>query len=155
MDKARHLLAAALVVAMPALGWGQGFSADYDLARAAGPDAQFQFRVAPAFAMGGEALGAGLSLQSGPNWFGQVGLSQAPLNQLTHGTNDSVNLGGGYRFSGGQALSLQLSRARGPLPRLGLSVGYDWPRYFLRFSYDQGLNLTPADSLRFSAGVRF
>ena len=153
MDKARHLLAAALVAVMPALGSAQGFSADYDLARAAAPE--LQFRVAPAFAMGGEALGAGLSLQSGAHWFGQVGLSQAPLNPLTHGTNDALNLGGGYRFSGGQALSLQVSRARGPLPRLGLAVGYDWPRYFLRFSYDQGLNLAPADSLRFSAGVRF
>jgi hypothetical protein len=84
-----------------------------------------------------------------------VGVSQAPLNSLTHGSNDSVNVGGGYRFGDGQSLSLQLSRARGPLPRLGLAVGYDWPRYFLRFTYDQGLNLTPADSLRFSAGVRF
>jgi hypothetical protein len=153
MDTARHLLAAALVAAMPALGWAQGFSADYDLARSGATEAPL--RVAPAFAMGGEALGAGLTLQTGPNWFGQVGLSQATLNQLTHATNDSVNLGGGYRFSAGQALSLQVSRARGPLPRLGLSVGYDWPRYFLRFTYDQGLNLTPADSLRFSAGVRF
>lgn len=90
-----------------------------------------------------------------PRWFGQVGLSQAPLNALTTGSNDAVNIGGGYRFGDGQSLSLQLSRARGPLPRLGLSVGYDWPRYFVRFSYDQGLMLTPADNLRFSAGVRF
>jgi hypothetical protein len=153
MDKARHLLATALLAAAPALGLAQGFTADYDIARLAGPE--LQFRVAPAFALGGEALGAGLTLQSSRNWFGQVGLSQAPGNLINHSTSDMVNLGGGYRFSAGQSLSLQVSRARGPLPRLGLSVGYDWPRYFLRFSYDQGLNLTPQDSLRFSAGVRF
>ena len=152
MDKAWKLVATALWAALPSLVLAQGFTADYDLSRSS---AGAQFRVAPAFATGGEALGAGLSVQSGPNWFGQVGLSQAPLNTLTHGINDSLNVGGGYRFHDGQALSLQLSRARGPLPRLGLSVGYDWPRYFLRFTYDQGLNLTPADSLRFSAGMRF
>jgi hypothetical protein len=153
MDQARLLVAAAVLTAMPAFAPAQGFTADYDLARSVAPESQF--RVAPAFANGGEALGAGLTLQTGKNWFGQVGLSQAPLNQLTHGTNDMVNLGGGYRFGDGQALSMQVSRARGPLPRLGLSVGYDWPRYCLRFTYDQGLNLTPADNLRFSAGVRF
>jgi hypothetical protein len=102
-----------------------------------------------------QGFSADYALWSGSNWFGQVSLSQAPMNQLTHATNDAVNLGGGYRFADGQSLSLQVSRARGPLPRLGLAVSYDWPRYFVRFSYDQGLNLAPQDNLRFSAGVRF
>jgi hypothetical protein len=153
MDKTRLLLAAVFLSALPGLAPAQGFEADYDLSKHGSP--QLQFRVAPAFAIGGEALGAGLQLQSNRHWFGQVGLSQAPLNMITPGSNDMLNIGGGYRFSDGQSLSLQLSRARGPLPRLGLAVSYDWPRYFVRFSYDQGLTLTPADNLRFSAGVRF
>lgn len=152
MDKARHLLAAALFTALPGLAPAQGFEADYDLARSA---PELRFRVAPAFAVGGEALGAGLQLQSNRNWFGQVGLSHASLNMVTPGSNDALNIGGGYRFADGQSLSLQVSKARGPLPRLGLAVSYDWPRYFVRFSYDQGLNLTPQDNLRLSAGVRF
>lgn len=89
------------------------------------------------------------------NWFGKVGLSQVALNDVTTGTTDILNVGGGYRFDDGQSLSLQVSRARGPVPRLGLSVSYDWPRYFVRFTYDQGVTLTPADNLRFSAGIRF
>src|SRR5213083_2865051 len=113
MDKAKHLVAAALLAASASLAHAQGFTADYDLSR---------------------------------HWFGQVGLSQAPLNAITPGTNDVVNVGAGYRFNAGQSLSLQVSRARGPIPRLGLSVGYDWPRYFVRLSYDQGLTLTPADN---------
>jgi hypothetical protein len=154
MDKLRHLLAAAFLAATPVLAPAQGFTADYELARLAAPEARF--RVAPAFALGGEALGAGLTVQQpGHNWFGQVGLSQTPLNALTHGSNDMFNVGGGYSFGNGQALSLQLSRARGPLPRLGLAVSYDWPRYFVRFSYDQGLTVAPTDNLRLSAGVRF
>jgi hypothetical protein len=65
-------------------------------------------------------------------------------------------VGGGYRWANGQSLSLQLSRGRGAGQRLGLAVNYDWPHYFVRFAYDQsGLTLTPQDSLRFSAGVRF
>ncbi|MEJ6022962.1 hypothetical protein [Ramlibacter sp. PS4R-6] len=122
MDKAKHLVAAAVLAASAGLAHAQGFTADYDLSR---------------------------------HWFGQVGLSQAPLNALTPGSNDVLNVGGGYRFNDGQSLSLQVSRARGPLPRLGLAVSYDWPRYFVRFTYDQGLTLTPTENLRFSAGFRF
>jgi hypothetical protein len=103
--------------------------------------------------------GAGLSLQAGARWFGQVGLAQTPTSPLVHsGTNDAVNLSGGYRFGGGQSLSLQLSMARGSGPgqRLGLSVNYDWPRYFVRFSYDpQRFTLQPQESVRVSAGVKF
>jgi hypothetical protein len=153
MDKTRLLLATAFFAALHGYAGAQGFSADYNLAKPASPE--LQFRVAPAFAIGGEALGAGLQLQSNRNWFGQVGLSQAQLNMVTPGTTDTLNVGGGYRFGDGQSLSLQVSKARGPLPRLGLAVSYDWPRYFVRFSYDQGLSLTPQDNLRLSAGVRF
>lgn len=143
MDSAARLFRTALATAV--LGTAgiaahaQGFAADYSLSPAIVANA-----------------GAGLSLQAGGQWFGLVGLAQGPVSPLQHsGTNDILNVGGGYRFGNGQSLSLQLSRGRGAGQRLGLAVNYDWPRYFVRFSYDQGLNLTPSDSLRFSAGVRF
>lgn len=138
------LLAAAFAGAV-ALAHAQGFEADYRL------------RVGPALALGSMAPGAGLSLQGSRNWFGQVGLSQGPMSQLSHaGSNDIMALEGGYRWGNGQALSLQLSRGRGAGSRLGLAVNYDWPHYFVRFSYDPpGFMLSPADSLRLSAGVRF
>jgi hypothetical protein len=124
-------VAAATLAGAAVLAHAQGFSADYSL--------------------------NGLSLQGGHNWFGQFGLAQGPVSPLVHsGTNDVMNVGGGYRWSNGQSLSLQLSRGRGQGQRLGLAVNYDWPRYFVRFSYDPpGLTLSPQDSLRFSAGVRF
>jgi hypothetical protein len=141
-------LLAGLLVAVPMLCSAQGFSADYDLMRFA---AAAGVRLAPT-----EGLGAGgLTVQAGRTWFGQVGVSQVPSNPLTQLPGDTINVGGGYRFGDGQSLSLQFSRARGPAQRLGLAVSYDWPRSFVRFSYDQGLNLTPQDNLRFSAGVRF
>jgi len=124
-------VAAAMLAGAAVLAHAEGFSADYSL--------------------------NGLALQQGGhNWFGQFGLAQGPVNPLLHsGTNDIMNVAGGYRFSNGQSLSLQLSRGRQG-QRLGLAVNYDWPRYFVRFSYDpQGLTLSPQDSLRFSAGVRF
>jgi len=162
------LLRAFLVVLVAAAGslayvhaCAQGFEADYTLERFSSPQADTHLRLAPAVPLGNDALGAGLSLQRGRNWFGQVGLSQGPVSPLVHsGSNDIVNLAGGYRWGDGQSLSLQLSRGRGPGQRLGLAVNYDWPHYFLRFSYDQqgltqGLIPAPQDSLRFSAGVRF
>lgn len=128
----------AAVLAVSSLAHAQAFTADYALTRGA---AEPQ---------------VGLTLQANRNWFGQVGWSQGPVSALTQGgANDILNVGGGYRWSSGQSLSLQLSKGRGPGQRLGLAVNYDWPRYFVRFSYDQGLNLAPQESLRFSAGVRF
>ena len=148
--------AAALLAAAPLVALAQGFAADYELSRFASPSAESQFRLAPAVSSGGDGPGAGLSLQAGRNWYGQVALAQGSSNALSHGaTADVLNLGGGFRWADGQSLSLQVSRGRGLGQRLGLSVNYDWPRYFVRLSYDPGLNLTPQDSLRFSAGVRF
>jgi hypothetical protein len=39
--------------------------------------------------------------------------------------------------------------------RIGLTVGYDWPRTFVRVAWDPKVNFTPQDMLRLSAGVRF
>jgi hypothetical protein len=150
----RSWLFAAAALAAGASAHAQGFSVDYSLARGASPP---DVRLAPSFGLGGDTS-PGLSLQAGRNWFGQVGLAQGPVNPAAHpGSNDIVNLAGGYRFDNGQSLSLQLSRGRGAGQRLGLAVNYDWPRYFVRFSWDQqqGLAPTPTDSLRLSAGLRF
>ncbi len=39
--------------------------------------------------------------------------------------------------------------------RLGLSVGYDWARWFARVAWDPLVNFTPQDMLRLSVGRRF
>lgn len=41
------------------------------------------------------------------------------------------------------------------IERTGLSVAYDWPRWFLRVSYDPKVNFTPLDMWRFAFGARF
>lgn len=38
--------------------------------------------------------------------------------------------------------------------RLGATLTYEWPRYFLRLAFDPKTNFTPADALRLSVGVR-
>lgn len=133
-----QLSTAAVFTASSWAAHAQGFRADYALTHGAGDP------------------GAVLTLQADRNWYGRVGLTQGPVSALTPAAaNAIVNVGGGYRWANGQSLSLQLSKGRGPGQRLGLAVDYDWPHYFVRFSYDQGLTLAPQDSLRLSAGVRF
>jgi len=39
--------------------------------------------------------------------------------------------------------------------RLGASVTYDWPRYFVRMAYDPHANFAPEDMWRLSVGLRF
>jgi hypothetical protein len=121
--------AVAVLMAVPALAQAQAFTADY------------------ALTLDARAPGAGLAFHAGRNWF--AGLAQGQPGGI-------VNVAGGYRWADGRSLSLQLTRARGPGQRLGLSLNYDWPRYFVRLSFDhQALNPVPQDSFRFSAGVRF
>lgn len=161
-------LLAASAMAWPQAARAQAFSADYDISRPVAPAADPAAGGRAVFGLGnvhiGAALqadaefsGAGLSLAAGRNWFAQVsvGRSLQQVNGLTGSTpNDALRIGGGYRWSDGQTLSLHVTGNRGP-ERLGLSVSYDWPRYFVRLSYDPGLNPLPQDRLRFSAGVRF
>ena len=159
---------AAAVLAWPGDGNSQTFAADYALSRSASlsvrPDSGFgaglfslgPVRVGPALRAGSDFSGAGLSL-AGRNWFGQVGVDRsAHVGTLPTGagSTDVLRIAGGYRWSDGQSLSLQLSRGRGG-ERLGLAANYDWPRYFVRLSYDTGLDPLPSDNLRFSAGMRF
>lgn len=41
------------------------------------------------------------------------------------------------------------------IERTGLSVAYDWPRWFVRLAYDPKVNFTPQDMWRLSFGTRF
>lgn len=145
----------------------QTFSADYHLSRPAEPASGPQpwsgtfnlgrLHVGPALQADTEYSGAGLSLAAGRSWFAQVSVGhslQQPMGFNGAAVNDAVRIGGGYRWGDGQSLSLHVTGGRAP-DRLGLAVSYDWPRYFVRLSYDTGLNPVPQDRLRFSAGVRF
>ncbi|HSV35459.1 MAG TPA: hypothetical protein VLI46_07875 [Ramlibacter sp.] len=135
-------LLAAGAFACPLQASAQAFAADYGLAPSRG-----------------EAPGVGLSVQAGRNWFARVG-AESGMSPHPHGLGipsaasfPVVNIGGGYRWGDGRSLSLQLNRGTGQ--RLGLSLSYDWPRYYMRLSYDSSFAPAPQDSLRLSAGVRF
>lgn len=161
-------LLAAGALACPVIAGAQAFSADYGLAASSPPFTEsLSSQRTGLFALGsvgfGPALradasfsGAGLSVTAGQNWFAQVAVGRSLQDaSILPGTSpDALSIAGGYRWSNGQSLSLQLTGSRGA-DRLGLSVGYDWPRYFLRLSYDSRFNLVPVETLRFSAGMRF
>lgn len=157
MRSLAHRSIAWLLFAAAAAPWtaqAQSFSANYELTRSAPvlyADADLapsgrslnlgRVRIAPAF---GATAGAGLSLEAGEAWFGRLTLGRSVESEM-------VSLGGGYRFRDGQSVSMQFTR--GTLDRLGLSVRYDWPRYYVRLGVDRD-GVTP-DILRFSAGMRF
>jgi hypothetical protein len=159
-------LLAAASLALPLAAGAQGFAADYDLARpldvpsspsiVAGALNWGSVNLSPALQSDARFSGAGLSLQAGRNWFGLVGIGRSA--EVEHGPGytpgQQLSLSGGYRWGDGQSLSLRLTAGRGT-DRLGLAVSYDWPRYFVRLSYDSKVNLIPQDSIRFSAGMRF
>lgn len=61
---------------------------------------------------------------------------------------------------GGDRLVVDLLLKRGAVDgalvhRAGFSVGYDWPRFFVRVAWDPKVNFTPQDMLRVQAGTRF
>ncbi|MBI5277829.1 MAG: hypothetical protein HY854_15370 [Burkholderiales bacterium] len=153
---ARLLLAAGLAAAL-APAHALDFSANYDLTRPAVPtwDTDLVPRGA-GFALGsarvmtafGSTTGAGLSVEAGRQWFGRLTIGRSM-------EAEGVALGGGYRWSDGQSVSMQFSRTLGS-ERLGLAVRYDWPRYYVRVGYELSPRTgTSSDTLRFSAGVRF
>lgn len=158
------IAAAGLLCAQGAAA--QAFSADYGLTSpaqaaegtwdASHPLGLGEVQLGPALQADSGYSGAGLSLAAGRNWFAQVsvGRSLQPPAGLPASSVDALRIGGGYRWGDGQSLSLHVTGTRGP-DRLGLSVSYDWPRYFVRLSYDTGIQPVPQDRLRFSAGVRF
>ena len=60
----------------------------------------------------------------------------------------------------GHRLTVDLLYKRGlvedeMIERTGLSLAYDWPRWFLRLSYDPKVNFTPQDMWRLAFGTRF
>ena len=62
--------------------------------------------------------------------------------------------------NGNQRLTVDVLHKTGlvsgiPIRRVGLSVGYDWPTYFVRVAYDPQVNFTQQDMLRVSVGTRF
>jgi hypothetical protein len=96
----------------------------------------------------GFAHGSGLSFEAGQRWFARVGVGRS----LEAGV---MSVGGGYKFAGGGALSMHVTRQLGQ-ERLGLAVRYDLNRSYLRLAYESPVRAIGApDSLRFSAGVRF
>ena len=136
-------LIAALAMACPVIAQAQSFEADYS--------------IRSSLVAGESFSGAGLSLNAGRNWFAQVavgrGAQYSPLPSML-ASADAMSIAGGYRWSNGESLSLRLTSGRGA-ERLGLAVSYDWPRYFVRLSYDSKFTFTPAETLRFSAGMKF
>jgi hypothetical protein len=163
-------LLAAGALLWPQVAGAQAFSADYGLARpgvgsgiaapaysGGGSFSLGSVRVGPALQADARFSGAGLSLAAGENWFANVSVGRSL--QYDPGLSaavptEALRVAGGYRWANGQSLSLQVTGGRSQ-ERLGLSVSYDWPRYFVRLSYDTGLNPVPQDKLRFSAGMRF
>ena len=75
---------------------------------------------------------------------------------------DQQNMHLVYRapVNGNNRLTLDMLQKKGlvaglPINRFGLSVGYDWPRYFVRVAWDPQVNFTAQDMLRLSVGTRF
>ena len=63
-------------------------------------------------------------------------------------------------LNGSDRLTLDVLQKKGLVGGLhissfGLSVGYDWPRYFVRIAWDPQVNFTAQDMLRLSVGTRF
>ena len=151
-----RILLAGVFAAAPLLPAGaQAVAADYTLTRPAWvPEAELTPRQ-PLAAVGpvrlsaaGSHTGSGLSLEAGEKWFARAGIGRSLVT-------DVMSVGGGYRFPGGNALSMHVTRQFGQ-EGLGLAVRYDWRASYLRFSYDQPLRSQhESDRLRFSAGVRF
>lgn len=61
---------------------------------------------------------------------------------------------------GGERLTVDLLAKRGlvegsPVSELGLTVGYDWRRFFVRAAWDPKVNFSAQNMLRLSAGTRF
>jgi opacity protein-like surface antigen len=101
-------------------------------------------RVSAAGAMNGN----GLSLEAGHKWFARAGLGRSL-------DTEALSVGGGFRFGGGDAVSMHVTRQFGQ-ERLGLAVRYDRERAYVRLSYESRVRSPgAADWLRFSAGMRF
>lgn len=157
MSRLSRTIACAPLLAGALVAGAQELAPNYTLTRPAWPsvsDPDLSPRVGlmnvagVQLAAAGSDTGAGLSLEAGEQWFARFNVGRSL-------DSDLVSIGGGYRFGGGQALSMQFTRQLGQ-ERLGLAVRYDWTRTYLRLSYDARTgNSGGADILRFQAGMRF
>lgn len=91
--------------------------------------------------------GSGLSLQAGQQWFARAAIGRSLDSEV-------VSIGGGYRFTRTRAVSMHVTRQLGQ-ERLGLAVRYDFSRAYLRLAYEAPTRGLGADTVRFSAGMRF
>lgn len=132
-------LVAAGVLAWPNAAPAQTFTADYGLARVAAGSAPTPrqgslisiagVRLTPVLHSDGRFAGGGLSVAAGQNWFGEVAVGrslQSGFDPAGVAVQQALRVAGGYRWTNGRSLSLQLTGARGG-NRLGLSLSYDWP----------------------------
>ena len=100
-------------------------------------------------------------LSGGYRWGERKSLSlQIVRDNREHPDQQHVHLVYRTRLDGNQRLTLDLLRKTGlvdgvPIQRLGLSVAYDWPSYFVRLAYDPKVNFSPQDMWRLSTGLRF
>ena len=149
---AKRLLAGVALAGTCALACAQGVSANYGLTTPL-QDPELTPRM-PLLGAGpvwlsaaSSTTGSGLSLQAGQRWFARVGVGRSL-------EADVMSVGGGYRFNGGDSLSMHVTRQLGQ-ERLGLALRYDRAQAYLRLSYEPLRPMSGADTLRFSAGVRF
>ena len=75
---------------------------------------------------------------------------------------DQQHLHAVYRatVNGGERLTLDVLFKQGlvdgnAISKTGLTVTYDWPRYFVRLAFDPNTNFTADDAVRISVGTRF
>ncbi|MES2423330.1 MAG: hypothetical protein V4562_02800 [Pseudomonadota bacterium] len=95
-------------------------------------------------------------------WSDQQSLS---LQWLRQGNAEqgqrTLNLVYGTELSGSEKIKVGISAITGWAPlggsqqRIGLSLGYDWPSYFVQLAYDPKANFGTQDQFRVSAGTRF
>lgn len=105
------------------------------------------------------------TVESSSGWYASAGLAQSPRTPSSispvYGLSRASTVTAGFRWSPDASLSFAVTRATGlaaggaSVQRLGLSVRYDWPTYYVRIGLDPSLETLPRDRLRLSAGFSF
>lgn len=99
----------------------------------------------------------------GLGWQGEHGQNLALTliaDDRLHTGQRHWHLGGRWPLGGDQRLTLDLLHKRGQgdggwVSAWGWTLGYDWPRYFLRLARDPKQNFSVDDATRLSLGLRF
>ena len=100
-------------------------------------------------------------LSGGYRWAGNHSLAlQVVRDNRENPDQQNVHLVYRTPINGNDRLTLDLLQKKGlvsglPISRTGLSVAYDWPRFFVRVAWDPLVNFTQQDMLRLSVGTRF